>query len=202
MQDIVAFDETINKLNQSALNITNLSNEITNAIFLSNSCKNTANTITKNFNNNFEYKQAISSNLPYYFLNPNIAFYRKNFPTTYYNLPNSYFYFNDILKIKSFNITVIFNSNGNNCNLKDKINIKCLDHANNASILIGTINCTGQLRYDASLIVSCTTTKIFEYTPSNQNGLYYLEYEKGSSTNASNVYINSYGIYLGMELIY
>lgn len=202
MQDIIAFDETINKLNQSTINITNLSNEITNTISLSNSCKNITNIITNNFNNNFTYNQAVSSDLPYYFLNPENAFYIQQLSNG--PMANTYFYFTDISKIKSFNVTVIINNYQKTAYLKDEIIIRRLDRANNAAVAVGVINCdTGySIQGDSTLSVSCVCTEIFPYTPSNKDGTYYLEYQVNSKTNVSNAIIMPYNIYVGMELIY
>lgn len=200
MQDIIAFDETINKLNQSTINITNLSNKITNTISLSNSCKNIANTITNNFNNNFTYNQAVSSDLPYYFLNPENVFYIQQLSNG--PMANTYFYFTDISKIKSFNVTVIINNYQQTKYLKDEIIIRRLDRANNASVAVGVIDCgNGYIEGNSTLSFSCVCTKIFPYTPSNKDGTYFLEYQVNSKTNVSNATIMPYNLYIGMELI-
>lgn len=201
MQDIIAFDETMNKLNQSTINITNLSNEITNTISLSNSCKNIANIITNNINNNFTYNQAVSSDLPYYFLNPENVFYIQQLSNG--AMANTYFYFTNISKIKSFNVTVIINNYQQTKYLDDKIIIRRLDRANNAAVAVGVIDCgTGHyMRGDSTLSVSCVCTKIFPYTPSNKDGTYYLEYQVSSNTDVSNAVIMPYNLYIGMELI-
>lgn len=200
MQDIIAFDETINKLNQSTINIINLSNKITNTISLSNSCKNIANIITHNFNNNFTYNQAVSSDLPYYFLNPKDKFILHQLSNS--KMTNTYFYFNNISKIKSFNVTVIINNCAQTKYLYDKIVIRRLDRANNADVAVGVIDCgNGYIEDDSTLSVSCVCTKIFPYTPSNKDGIYYLEYQRNSKSNTVNAYIAPYNMYIGMELI-